>query len=123
MKGIFAKIIADIPKDELLFDDLSFSISQQIHARMEKKGLSQKKIAAILGCSEAAVSKNLSGNANLTLKTIAKLLTALSAEMKTEIIDAGSEGFWFMASKGSDWRSEDDHYNASECIDVSSIAA
>ena len=46
MKGIFAKIIADIPKDELLFDDLSFSISQQIHARMEKKGLSQKKIAA-----------------------------------------------------------------------------
>lgn len=123
MKGIFANILAGVPKEELLFDDLSFSIAQQIHARMKHGMITQKALAATLGCSEAAISKHLSGDANLTLKTIAKLLVALSAEMKIMVVQAGSEGFWVRTSKEQEWENGDTNYEPQECGDVSAIAA
>lgn len=123
MRGIFAKILAGIPKEDLIFDDLSFAISQQICGVLKRRGLSQKELAILLGCSEAAVSKNLSGDANLTLKTIAKILSALSAEMKVAVFDTGTNVFLHKAFKNTEWEKEPMKPENQECFDVQPLAA
>ncbi|WP_215647418.1 helix-turn-helix domain-containing protein [Desulfovibrio desulfuricans] len=123
MRGIITSILAEIPKEELVFDDLSFAVSQQIYAMLNRRGLSQKNLSEMLKCSEAAISKNLSGDANLTLKTIAKMLTVLSAEMKIAIVDAGVEGFWLEKFNRDSWKLETPHICLKECADVPVIAA
>lgn len=123
MRGIIAATLAGIPREDLVFDDLSFDVSQQIYGMLSRRGISQKKLAQLLGCSEAAVSKNLSGDANLTLKTIAKILTVLAAEMKIAVVDEGTEGFWYKATSNKFWRKDAIQTTIKECGDVSSFAA
>lgn len=123
MRGVFANILAGIPREELVFDDLSFAVSQQIYGMLNRRGVSQKRLAELIGCSEAAVSKHLSGDANLTLKTIAKMLAALSAEMKIAVVDAGAEGFWLRKFNAQGWEEDAGNGGPKECGDVSAIAA
>ena len=120
LRGIIAATLAGIPREDLVFDDLSFDVSQQIYGMLSRRGISQKKLAQLLGCSEAAVSKNL---ANLTLKTIAKILTVLAAEMKIAVVDEGTEGFWYKATSNKFWRKDAIQTTIKECGDVSSFAA
>ena len=48
---------------------------------LEEKGWSQSDLANVLECSDAYVSKLLSGNANVTLKTVSKLEAALGEDV------------------------------------------
>lgn len=48
---------------------------------LKEKGWSQSDLADVLECSDAYVSKLLSGNANVTLKTVSKLESALGEDI------------------------------------------
>ena len=57
--------------------ELSVGIANRVYEILEKKGMSQKDFAKILGKTETEVSRWLSGTHNLTLATIAKMSVAL----------------------------------------------
>lgn len=59
----------------------ALDITDRIHALMQAQSLSQKALAQRLGKSESEVSRYLSGLHNLELRTIARLETALSADI------------------------------------------
>lgn len=48
---------------------------------LEEKGWNQSDLADVLDCSDAYISKLLSGNVNVTLKTVSKLESALEEEV------------------------------------------
>jgi len=63
------------------FIELSMDIAVQIQSELDLKGWSQSRLAKELGKSESEISKWLSGMHNLTLKSIAKLETALHEKL------------------------------------------
>ena len=62
--------------------ELSVKIANRIYEILERKGLSQKDLAQLLGKTETEVSRWLSGTHNMTMATIAKISEAL----KTDIV-------------------------------------
>jgi len=67
------KFLSETPKEFEYFIQHSMDISVKIIELLKKHKLTQREIAAKLGKSESEISKWLSGNHNLTLKSIAKL--------------------------------------------------
>ena len=61
--------------------ELSVDIANRIYDILEKKGLSQKDFARLLGKTETEVSRWLSGTHNMTMATIAKISAALGANI------------------------------------------
>lgn len=85
LNHVIPQILAQVDPVELEFDNLVFNITSQLYYIIKEKNISQKALAQMLNCSEASVSKQLSGDMNLTLKSIAKYLVALSAKMNIRI--------------------------------------
>lgn len=52
-------------------------IAMMMLDRMEQLGLTQKSLAARMGCSQQYVSKVLKGSENLSIETISKIESAL----------------------------------------------
>lgn len=70
------------PKDareaiDFAVEELRAEIQYGILKAMNEEGLSQAKLARMVGCTPAAISQFLDDNANLTIESIAKLLFAL----------------------------------------------
>lgn len=63
------------------FVDLSLDFVDEMHSILEEKGISQKDLAKRMNKSAAEVSKWLSGNHNMTFKSIAKLSVALNEDI------------------------------------------
>ncbi len=57
--------------------DLSFQIVDRIHHVLAAKGLKQKDLAALLGKSEAEISKWMRGTHNFTIDTLVSIEEAL----------------------------------------------
>ena len=70
-------LFADIPPEVERATELLIQVADKIHEILKKKGLSQKELAELLEISEARVSYILSGSANLTFETIAKIEVAI----------------------------------------------
>lgn len=70
-----------IAEDTDRFVELSMRISDAVAEVLHRKGWTQKDLAARLGKTPAEVSKWLSGTHNLTLRSIAKLETALGEQI------------------------------------------
>lgn len=66
--------------DDLLWDH-KMDISASVHKRMEELGISQSGLALKMGMDRSRLSKILSGDANVTLRTIARLECALDFRM------------------------------------------
>lgn len=62
-------------------EELIVQITELISIAMEKRGVSKADIAQRLGKSRPFVTQVLSGEANLTLRTIADMFTAMGLEM------------------------------------------
>lgn len=77
---VIDRILEGISEEDLMFDDLAFAVIEEIHAMMERKNISQKKLAEKLGVTTANISKQLSGDNNLTLKSIARICVALTSK-------------------------------------------
>jgi antitoxin component HigA of HigAB toxin-antitoxin module len=52
-------------------------IAMQMLDKMESVGMTQKRLAEIMGCSQQYVSKILKGKENLSLETLSKIEAAL----------------------------------------------
>ena len=63
--------------------ELSVAIANRIYDILEKKGLTQKDFAQMMGKTETEVSRWLSGTHNLTLATLCKISVALGEDIIT----------------------------------------
>ena len=61
--------------------EISVSIANRVYDILEKKGMTQKDLAKLLGKTETEVSRWLSGTHNLTIATIAKISVALGEDI------------------------------------------
>lgn len=61
--------------------EISVSLANRVYDILEKKGMTQKDLAKLLGKTETEVSRWLSGTHNLTIATIAKISVALGEDI------------------------------------------
>jgi transcriptional regulator with XRE-family HTH domain len=83
--GPLARAATTLTRGDRAYLELVHNVSDQIATLMEQEGLTRKALADRLGVSKANVTKLLSGQANLTLKTLATVLTALQAKVEVHI--------------------------------------
>ncbi len=88
------------PEDLQRFVDKNVDIVHQVIQLLRDKGWSQSDLARKMGKSDAEVSKWLSGTHNLTLRSIARLETALEADIILTPLKAEEK---FVVTK---WRAE-----------------
>jgi transcriptional regulator with XRE-family HTH domain len=67
------QVLDETPEDVKIFAKLYGNLILRIHEILEQKGMSQNGLAERLGKKPSEISKWLSGEHNLTLRTIAKL--------------------------------------------------
>ncbi len=75
--------------DTAFVHKVGFDFIAQLEKKMKSAGVTQVKLASILGISEGAVSKMLNNPQNLTLKTIAKYSKALGIKAAIVAYDDG----------------------------------
>lgn len=68
----------------------ALDITGEIYGRMEALGLTKSQLAERLGTSPAYVTKILGGEANFTLKTMARLARALDARLSVRMVPVAS---------------------------------
>ena len=61
--------------------EISVSLANRVYDILDKKGMTQKDLAKLLGKTETEVSRWLSGTHNLTIATIAKISVALGEDI------------------------------------------
>lgn len=63
----------------------SVAIALKARRRMKDVGITQKMLAETLHCSQQTISSLLSGTANLTLESIAKMESALNCQLLEDL--------------------------------------
>lgn len=61
--------------------ELSVAIANRIYSILERRGMSQKDFARLMGKTETEVSRWLSGTHNLTISTISKITSVLGEDI------------------------------------------
>ena len=74
-------LIAQNLRDNWSWLKYSYAIAIKVRHRMKEDGITQKGLAQKLGCTQQHVSVILSGKANMTLETLAKLEQALAFDL------------------------------------------
>ena len=59
----------------------SFTIVEKIDAVLKEKGMTQRELAAIVGCNETQITRWTRGFPNFTLSSLAKLSEALGVSL------------------------------------------
>lgn len=72
---------ASVPEDVRKELDWSFAIADRLEAILREKQLSHKDFAKRMGKTEAEVSRWVSGTHNFTLRTIARISSALGTDL------------------------------------------
>ncbi len=94
------------PNLRTLFEDLEHDAEYQaecaiveftenIARRMDELGISRSELARRLDTSPAYVTKILRGNANFTLKSMARISLALDSALTTHLQPEGAHSQWF----------------------------
>lgn len=78
---LFDECLATVPEDVKIELDMSFALADKIYAALREKNISQKELAKRMGKTEAEVSRWLGGTHNFTLRTIAKISSALGIQL------------------------------------------
>lgn len=78
---LFNQCVAEISEDVKKEMELSYAISDRIDCALRDRGLTQKQFAKMVGKTEAEVSRWLSGRHNFTIRTLAKISTALGVDV------------------------------------------
>jgi transcriptional regulator with XRE-family HTH domain len=78
---IAKRIIDETPTETKIFVRKYGDLVVRVHQILTEKGITQKDLAARLGKSPSEISKWLSGNHNLTLRSIAKLEAELGKDL------------------------------------------
>lgn len=82
---LFKKSLEKLPLETEVFVRMYVQILKRVNYILEEKGYKQKDLAEQLGKKESEISKWLSGEHNLTLKSLAKLQAALDEEIITVV--------------------------------------
>ena len=80
-KSILQEIIDNTPVATKKYVQKQGEIAAQISTILKDRSIKQKEFAKMLDMKESQLSKILAGNANLTLKTIAKIEAELDADI------------------------------------------
>lgn len=79
MSQIFDEI--EVSQEAKNFVDRSMEIADQIFFILQKKGISQRELAKLLGKKESEISKWLTGLHNFTIKSISKIEAVLGEQI------------------------------------------
>lgn len=82
-KTKFEELLQQVPPETRKLVQKQDEIAVQLSSLLKQKGLTQKEFAKKTGMKQSQLSKILAGNANLTLKTISKIETALNENIIT----------------------------------------
>lgn len=77
---------AQFTKDNWAWLKYSYAVAIRARSRMVELGITQKKLAEEMGCTQQHISVLLSGRSNMTLETIAKLEKALKFKLLSSIL-------------------------------------
>ncbi|MBI2207163.1 MAG: helix-turn-helix transcriptional regulator [Candidatus Rokubacteria bacterium] len=94
-----AKSIRSILEEARRHDDyyehwIVSDFTEELCRRMEARGLTRKSFAEAIGSSRAYVTKVLSGEENLTAKTMAKLARAVGSVVRVHLSPVGTYTVW-----------------------------
>lgn len=85
--GLFSKLVKEaVNSEDYDFEKLAYSFARSVLSYMRQKKITQKDLAEKLNVSEARISKVLSGETNLTLKTIIKIARLLDCKVNDIIL-------------------------------------
>lgn len=70
---------------EFEFDLLAIEVGERIVERMEELGMTRTELAAAVGVSKARISQILSGNDNLTLKSLVAVAVGLESRIELRL--------------------------------------
>lgn len=85
--GLFSKLVKEaVNSEDYDFEKLAYSFARSIISCLKNKNLSQKDLARKLKVSEAWVSKVLSGDSNLTFKTMIKIARSLDCKVNDIVL-------------------------------------
>lgn len=93
----FELLFASLTKEDRLANKLIAYVANLLAVERQKKDLSQKDFATLLGVSQPMVSKWESGEYNFSLENIAKLACKLSLEVELNIKTKAAE------AESSEW--------------------
>lgn len=85
-KSAFLKALANVPPEIKRYVQIQSDIAIRIFNILKNKGINKKEFATQLKMRESRLDDILAGNANLTLKTIAKIECALNENIINENI-------------------------------------
>lgn len=75
-------------------EETIISFTEDVCVAMERAEVSRAELARRLGTSQAYVTKILRGNANFTLRTMARIALALDSELRTYLAPRESRTHW-----------------------------
>lgn len=81
IKDIFRDEVSKVPPEIQKQVDLSFAIADKIASVLEERKMTQKQLSKLVGCTEADVCRWLGGTHNFTIRTIARISTALEVDL------------------------------------------
>ena len=76
-KQLFKEALAATPPDVKQRVDWSFEVADRIADILQQRGMSQRDLSKLVGCTEAEVSRWVGGTHNFTLGTLARISSAL----------------------------------------------
>ncbi|MFD3509318.1 helix-turn-helix domain-containing protein [Nocardia sp. NPDC058666] len=81
------------PEAETLFAEerLLLSATEMVHAALDEKGVSKKKLAEMLDVTPTEVSQRLSGRRNLTLRSLARMMHVLGYRVRLDADPVGGD--------------------------------
>lgn len=77
----FDELLRAVPKEQQELIEKELAIAVRIQDLITEQGITKRDLARKVGMKESQLSRILSGNTNLTLKTIVKLECALGASL------------------------------------------
>jgi transcriptional regulator with XRE-family HTH domain len=77
----FDELLNSVPREQQELIEKELAIAVRIESVLVEQGLTKRALARKAGMKEAQLSRILSGNTNLTLKTIVKLECALGVSL------------------------------------------
>jgi transcriptional regulator with XRE-family HTH domain len=95
--GLIDSIFAEISDQEMHYEELMHSVSEEINIIMLRKGMNKSQLAEKMDVSKPYVTKLLRG-ANVSLQTLAKVASALDSKTCISMIPRDWEYKVFAAS-------------------------
>jgi transcriptional regulator with XRE-family HTH domain len=103
MSKSFRNIFAEAKKRESFWKQkIILNFTAELNSLLNKRGISRKEYAALVGSSQAYITKVFKGNANFTVESMVKLAFSIGGEISIHITPKEEKGgrTWFGVIEG-----------------------